>query len=291
MQPSEKQAPTAGRPCAATCTCAQPTATTGPTPAERARTLVESASSAVLEVPGLDLTARPTPWSPLVRTVLPDGSLLMLLPRSSPVVRCVELAHAQSQELRAVVEATDVAPIAVRHRIRGRAWAGGWLTPVPQADQDRYRRLLASRAPDTDEPPSGRLVLLEVADLLTNDLWGTAHVAVDAFARATPDPIAPHELTLLQHLVAAHPDQLERLTRPFARRLAELHEDDAGAGQAAAGATVVPLALDRFGLRVRFTVGRRIADARFDFAQPLQGPEQLRPAMHRLFHHAALDAG
>lgn len=152
------------------------------------------------------------------------------------------------------------------------------------ADRERYQRLLAVHAPDPDELPTGRLVLLEVADILTNDLWGTAQVATEAFARATPDPIVPHELALLQHLVTAHHDQLDLLARPFVRQLI-------GFQQSGTGIEVVPLALDRFGLRVRFAMEQHIADARFDFAQPLQAPEQLRTAMHRLFHHATLDAG
>ncbi|WP_441247878.1 DUF2470 domain-containing protein [Kitasatospora sp. McL0602] len=254
-----------------------------PTPAERARTLLAHASSAVLDVPGLDLTARPAPWPPLTRVVLPDGTLVILLPDSSPVLRCVQLAHRQADNLRAVVEATDVAPVAVRHRIRGRAWAAGWLTPAPAADRSRYLSLLAAHLPAGVEAP-GTPVLLEVADAVTDDLWGSAYVEADAFAAARPDPIAPHEAELLQHLAADHPAQLELLTDLIAERLGDL---PTGPSATTPGVTAVPVALDRFGLRVRFLAGERVADARFDFARPVDGPEQLRTAMHLLFHRAA----
>ncbi len=271
----------------------------GPTPAQRARTVLEHASSAVLDVPGLDLTARPFP-SPLpARTVLPDGTVLIRLADSSPVLRCVELAHRQSDNLRAVIEATDVAPVAVRHRIRGRAWVSGWLTPVPSADRERYRRLLTAGHPHWPGSP-GELVLLEAEEVVIDDLWGSARVDPAAFARAQADPIAPHEPDLLQHLATAHADQLAVLTALVAERLAEVGPDEVGTGGAGAGRVsgvaesgvrAVPVALDRFGLRVRFLAGERVADARFDFARPVEHPEQLRAAMHQLFRHAEWRAG
>ncbi|NEE59442.1 DUF2470 domain-containing protein, partial [Streptomyces sp. SID8455] len=99
-----------------------------PSAAERTRTLVQSTCSALLVVPGLDL-ARAEPLVPDSRSVGPEGDLFLEFPADSPAVRAA--THAQGDELTAVLEITDVAPVSVPHRIRGRAWISGWLTSVP----------------------------------------------------------------------------------------------------------------------------------------------------------------
>ncbi|MGA5699479.1 DUF2470 domain-containing protein [Peterkaempfera bronchialis] len=257
-----------------------------PCPAERARTLVEHASSAAVEIPGLDLLAHPCPPFPLVRTVLPDGDVLLLTPADSPAAR--HAAHDRDGGLRALLEAVDVAPVAVRHRIRGRAWAGGLLRPVPADRLAGHARLLARRHPSVgtlglEEAAASysgrvawRLLLLEVERVLVDDLWGTAQAGGEDFAAATPDPLAEYEADLLQHLAASHPDQLRLLGALVADRLPGSHPE------------VVPIALDRYGLRVRFLDEERFIDVRFDFDRAVEAPEQLRTAMHRILHRATL---
>ena len=49
----------------------------------------------------------------------------------------------------------------------------------------------------------------------------------------------------------------------------------------------MPVALDRFGLRVRFGGADGPFDARFDFPAPVRGIGELRRAMHALFDAAA----
>jgi uncharacterized protein DUF2470 len=192
------------------------------------------------------------------RTVGPDGDVFLVFPADSPVVRAA--THAQGDELPTVLEITDVAPVSVPHRIRGRAWISGWLT----------------RVPGIAEP--GRMMLrLEVGEASVDDLWGAEEVEPDEFARAAADPLAAYEAELLQHLHAAHEDQVQLLT-------ALLGERSVVPGRA------VPVALDRFGLRVRF-VGDRSGgttfDARFDFPEPVRDVVGLRRAMHRLFEAAS----
>ncbi|MFD0527713.1 hypothetical protein ACFQ1I_11850 [Kitasatospora arboriphila] len=53
---------------------------------------------------------------------------------------------------------------------------------------------------------------------------------------------------------------------------------------------VRPVALDRFGLRLRL-VGEdgRVLDARFEFGRPVRSAEDLPEAMRRLFAHATAD--
>ncbi|WP_455357977.1 DUF2470 domain-containing protein [Streptomyces sp. SYSU K21746] len=228
-----------------------------PSAAERTRTLVQSTCSAVLLITGLD-GARPDQLMPATRSVGRDGEVYLEFPADSPAVRAA--THAQDDELAAVLEITDVAPVSVPHRIRGRAWISGWLTQAPGMAQ-----------------PGRMMLRLEVGEASVDDLWGAAEIEPDEFARAAADPLVAHEAERLQHLHAAHSDQVQELcgllgdreygTYPPARR-------------------AVPLALDRFGLRVRFS-GDGCFDARFDFPEPVRDITGLRRAMHRLFEAAS----
>ncbi|MET9363485.1 DUF2470 domain-containing protein [Streptomyces sp. NPDC006632] len=224
-----------------------------PSAAERTRTLVHSTCSAVLLVPGLT-AARPEQLAADVRSVGPDGDVFLVLTADSPAVRAA--THPQDDEVRAVLEITDVAPVSVPHRIRGRAWVSGWLTLVP------------------GQAGPGRMMLrLEVGDACVDDLWGASSVDAEEFASAEPDPLVRHETELLQHLASAHGERVGLLCGLVER------EDVA---------RVTPLALDRFGLRVRFVrVDGHTFDARFDFPEPVHDITALRRALHRLFEAAA----
>ncbi len=228
-----------------------------PSAAERTRTLVQSTCSAVLLIPGVEVT-RPEQLTPQARVVGIDGEVFLLFPADSPAVRAA--THAQDDELSAVLEITDVAPVSVPHRIRGRAWVSGWLTCAPGLAEQ-----------------GAMMLRLEVGELHVDDLWGAGGVEPEAFARATVDPLVAHEAELLQHLHAAHSERVQDLCGLLGDRYEGGDRDDLRA---------VPLALDRFGLRVRF-VGRRSFDARFDFPEPVSDVTELRRAMHTLFEAAA----
>ncbi len=226
-----------------------------PSAAERTRTLVQSTCSAVVLLPR-PVAALPEQLVPEERSVGPDGEVLLVFPADSPVVRAA--THAQDDEFPAVLEITDVAPVSVPHRIRGRAWVSGWLTCVRGVAE-----------------PGRMLVRLEVGEARVDDLWGTGMVEPEAFAAAAADPLVEHEAELLQHLHAAHGDQVRQLCGLV--------------GERADGTAAVPLGLDRFGLRVRFSGGERgrVFDARFDFREPVRDVVGLRRAMHQLFEAAA----
>ncbi|WP_206308444.1 DUF2470 domain-containing protein [Streptomyces sp. A1277] len=231
-----------------------------PSAAERTRTLVQSTCSAVLLVPGLE-RAGSDQLMPLSRGVGPDGDLFLEFPAESPVVRAA--THAQDDELSAVLEITDVAPVSVPHRIRGRARVGGWLTSVPGM-----------------AGPGRMLLRLETGEAHIDDLWGEEGVDAEDFRDALPDPLAAHEADLLQHLHSAHGDQLAALCGLLGER--------AACTCAAHRPAVVPLALDRLGLRVRFCErDGGCFDARFDFPEPVRDVVELSHAMHTLFEAAA----
>jgi hypothetical protein len=223
-----------------------------PTAAERARTLVEGNSSALLVIPGLP--ADGYPMMPEARHTDRAGDVLLRMPVGSPALRAA--SRARDAELVAMLELTDVAPVAVPRRIRGRAEVAGWLTAHDRGEHAGWLRL-------------------EVGEVAVDDLWGAERVEPTDFARATPDPLASREAELLQHLAASHPGQLALLGA-----LVECPERCAAAGPP------VPVALDRLGLRVRFSGPGGTFDARFDFEAPVGELAELRRAMHGLFDAA-----
>lgn len=259
------------------------------TGAERVRTLVESNASVSLTLPGASDQVRSVDqaewWTgvPAARTVTPDGDVILLVPGESAAARAA--AHAQDDDLPAVIEITDVAPVSVPHRIRARARLAGWLTPVRGDDRAVCAALLAERHPvgellglaESQDPPyTGRpawmMLRLELGEIALEDLWGAGPVDPDDLADAEPDPLTAHETELLQHLASAHADRVADLCGLLGSR-------------ETAGMTAVPLALDRLGLRVRFTggPGRASFDARFDFPEPVADVCGLRRAMRALF--------
>lgn len=256
-----------------------------PTAAERVRTLVESSVSAVLDIPSAR-SEEPAPvgyGSPEARAVTKDGDVVLLVPASSPAAQLAE--HASGDEVVAVMEITDVAPVAVPHRVRGRAWVAGWLTAVGPDERAALARFVADRHPAG--PPAADvawvLLRLEVGEAHVEDLWGSEAVEPDDFAAATPDPLAPHEAELLQHLASSHDDQMRTLCGLLG---------ETGPACAAAGADAVPLSVDRYGMRVRFCgiegePPSACFDARFEFPDPVDDVAQLRQAMRLLFEAAA----
>ncbi|MFJ8886011.1 DUF2470 domain-containing protein [Streptomyces sp. NPDC102402] len=231
-----------------------------PSAAERTRTLVQSTCSAVLLVPGLSVI-HPDQLMPDSRSVGPEGDLFLGFPAQSPVVRAA--TRAQGDELTAVLEITDVAPVSVPHRIRGRARIAGWLTAVPGLAQ-----------------PGRMMLRLETGEASVDDLWGFEEVEPEDFRDAVADPLADHEAELLQHLHSAHGDRMATLSA--------LLGDRAECGCAEQRPAAVPVALDRFGLRVRFIEGGSACfDARFEFPDPVRDVTGLRRAMHTLFEAAS----
>ncbi|KIF73542.1 hypothetical protein QR77_05290 [Streptomyces sp. 150FB] len=233
-----------------------------PSAAERTRTHLQSTCSSVLIIPAPEGAPDGTQRDQLMpdeRSVGPDGAILLTLAEDSPAARSVPYEWDGGRP--AVLEITDVAPVSVPHRIRGRAWVSGRLT----------------RAAGTAAGPGSVILRLEVTEACVDDLWGAERVEPADLAAAVADPLVAYEAELLQHLHSAHGAEVRKLRELLGARA----DEHSGAGTAA-----VPVALDRFGLRVRFT-GVHCFDARFDFPEPVRNVNELRRAMHTLFDAAA----
>ncbi|MFR9754341.1 DUF2470 domain-containing protein [Streptomyces sp. TR06-5] len=253
-----------------------------PSAAQRLRTLVESSVSAVLSIPGAGGPAPALPGHDAVPVrAVDDGGSVILLLRSTHPAAAAPLGP--GEECVAVMELTDVAPVAVPHRVRARASVAGWLSAVAEPGREDCLRLLDERGSGTGPPPgaAGTLLRLEVGEAQLDDLRGRAEIEPDEFATAPADPLAGVETELLQHLASAHAGQVRRLCG-----LLPSDPRSSGPCRAAPADRVVPLSLDRFGLRLRLCGEGGCRDAHFPFDEPVSGIAGLRRALRRLFEAA-----
>ncbi|MFE6888315.1 DUF2470 domain-containing protein [Streptomyces sp. NPDC057694] len=203
-----------------------------PTDAERARTILAAADSLALSV-----TSGGLRYECVALHTVDAASRLLLLDPVDPGLTA-ELAAAPGSGLAAFAEFTDIAPVAVRDRVRARLALSGRL---------------ASAGPDTLVFRPAR------AALSVDDTVRTVDAA--ALGAATPDPLARCEAELLDHLDTGHADILVQLT-DLVR-----HGDLSGIDR------IRPVGLDRKGLVLRLErTGGAIEDVRLGFLTEAQGP-------------------
>jgi hypothetical protein len=242
-----------------------------PTPAERARTTVRLSPYLRIRMPGAAAEVD-------LHGTDPDGSVVLVVPDSSPVVAAVRRATA---DVPVLVDAADLCPVPVADRVRGRTRLIGWVhEPAPE-----LRRELALVAADRDNAEalldigSGRTVLyVDVVEAHVtdagadpDDVGAVEVVRPQDYAGARPDPLCGTEAALLGHLVTGHPGEL--------RRLAELVPAGLRAG-------AVPVALDRYGLVLRCGT----QDVRLPFDTPVHCPGELPARMRELLTRTAVTA-
>lgn len=214
------------------------------TPAERLRTLLVATGSVTLltSTHRADLTGR--------HSVGPDGQVRIELPTESGAARQL----ACEEDIPAVVDVVDVAPIPMPDRVRGRATLTGWLTVEG----------LRGRRPDV-------VAALHLATAELVDAGGTTLVDPQAFASARPDPLASAEAELVRRL-GTDARTLAQLTLLVPASLRQ------GAGR------VHLLRIDRTGVVMRVqapapTEGATVTDGprdvRLAFTRPLHDPDQL----------------
>ncbi|QOV34848.1 DUF2470 domain-containing protein [Streptomyces ferrugineus] len=221
--------------CAASCP--------EPTPAERARSVLAAAGSLTVTTQGHRVE--------LIGLHTVDAAARLLLHNPPDGHLAAELAVAPHGDLAALAEFTDIAPVAVRERVRARLTLGGWLSAL---------------GPKTLVFNPARAVLAE------GD--GTAVVGLDELALASPDPQATHEAEMLARLDATHADTVA----PLARLLPAREQ---------LGATVVrPLRLDRHGLVLRSETPDSHHDTRLPFDTSATHPGEAVRQIHVLLARA-----
>ena len=228
---------------------------TEPTSSERLRSLLRSSSS-------LDIVAAGRRMSLLDSHAVDDsGRITIQVPAD-----CALALDLSDGPLPAIIEITDVSPVAMRNRIRGRATLAGALRPTetvdlsPKGATSRTMTHFDLAAADLTADPTGR--------------GTTVHISPADFAAAAPDLLADREAALLCHLVDAHADLVSWLSRlvPAER----LH-----------GVTrVFPLGLDRFGIVLRLEFPGHDRDVRLPFGQPVAVVEDAPSRMLELLARA-----
>lgn len=218
-----------------------------PSPAERVRSVLEAAHSLTVlansrqhDLFGADLIG------------FDEDGIRLWMP--ADLRRAREMEHAAGPGMPVLLQWTDVAPLAVRRRVRGQVRITGWLHPADGATGDDATATLLL------EP---RQVALDAGD---------SSVLVDPgeLAVAEPDPVARYEPGLLLHLVEGHQDHVAALTRLLDPYLL------------LGVATVTPLSLDRHGIVLRLENHRDHRDVRLPFVEPLLDAEQVGHRIHTL---------
>jgi hypothetical protein len=248
----------------------------GPTAAERARTLAYGIADGAVVAPGV-------PYAPVpAHATDRDGRPLLLVQSASPIAVAVRDGRSAGETgMPATLRISDVAPVALADRVRGRAWLHGRLTEIP----DRELRAAALRLSHAHPRPElldlgaerdGRrdwtILALTVAQVEIDDAWGSAVLEPAEYAAGAPDPFVAVESGILTHLDACHGAELTRLLP----------------GSAPPG-RVRPLGLDRYGLWVRCTPRSETYasfDLRLAFAEPVSDLHGLRCVYRRLFARA-----
>ncbi|GAB3651755.1 DUF2470 domain-containing protein [Actinocorallia lasiicapitis] len=247
-----------------------------PSGAERARTLAYGVAGGSLHTLGED-----EPLTIAAHVTDDDGVPLLLVPTSSAVVA----ALAAEPDLPATLRITDLAPVPLADRVRGRAWMHGWVTEVPLESRReaaiKISRLHArpdlldvgARIPAREE---WTILALEPAEIEVEDVWGSTVVEPEEYAAARPDPFVALEPGAITHLDASHGAELRAL---FETRFgADLSPEPA----------VRALALNRFGLHLRaLAPGLTPVDVRFPFPVPARDLDGLRAAYRVLFKTVA----
>ncbi|MGW5364047.1 DUF2470 domain-containing protein [Actinopolymorpha pittospori] len=202
-----------------------------PTIAERTRSVVAAATSLTMttDTDSQALAGRHS----LDRT----GEVVLHLPAACETA--VTITGPGDTTVPTVLEFTDVAPTAVRSRVRARLTLAGALSARPHRGCECVVGVLT---PD--------LITLDTLD-------GVLVVHPEAFAAAETDPLAAYEADLLVHLADAHADLVEGLTRLIPPATLEQ------------AARVLPSAMDRYGITLRVERAQGHTDVRLPFPSRL----------------------
>jgi hypothetical protein len=241
-----------------------PSSAARPTVAERARTVAGRPAAAVCAA-GIDGSRV------LAHATTARGQVLVVVPTDGEVGTAVRAGA--DGDLAALLMVTDHAPVPLREPVRAQAWLSGWLTRLRPADERAAALAFADVAPVAallDVGAGATLLRLDLAEVVLGECGTVTEVAPEDYLAAAPDPLAEVEAHALQHLDAAHPEELALLRSWVPGRW--LSDGD----------VVRPLGLDRCGFRLRIEQRTGHRDVRVPFAEPVSSADELGPAVHRL---------
>lgn len=230
-----------------------------------ARSALAAADSIVIAGPGVRASLRGG-------HVVTDGGRLVLVLSAGPVPWARLRGASDGSEISAI-HVTDVAPLAVRERVRARVTVMGRSTrPEPAALEDDEVLEVAHLVHAT----AALRVFLPEAVVVDHD-GDTTFLTADSWRDARPDVVCPHEAPLRTHLVESHADVLAGLVALLDRDVV------------AAADRVVPLALDSRGIVFRAEFPASHVDLPLWFGRPLRDPSDMRREMRSLLSSAAAD--
>ena len=230
-----------------------------PTHAERVRSVLAAATSMGVVANGIrdDLVG-----SGLVRF---GRGIRLCPPTDSWLLREADCAPGDGVPV--LLEWTDVAPIAMRERVRARVCV---IARLHRPERDPRSDPRADSGPD-----GGLSMVLEPRQVALDAAGFSALVNPAELLAVEPDPVAAYEAALLMHLVEDHQDHVVGLARLLdARHLLGV-------------TAVTPLALDRYGIVLRLDYYHRASrDVRLAFSEPVADVEQLGHRIHALIAHS-----
>lgn len=236
------------------------------TPAERARTIIATATTLLIASPEVTLEVHR-------HGVLPDGSLLFQAPG--------DFAQ-QLAASRVSATAIDIATVPQADRVRGDVTLSGTIQSHP--DPLPAGMLLHLTGSETPDPATSlvRLVPERVALRWRCETEAghppTRQVDLGSYREAFPDPLLGYEANWLPHLQAHHSAVLSRLAR-FELGWEEEPED------------VRALSIDRYGLVLRVRDCGVALDLRLPFGRTVRCGCDVREAFSALLSRAMPDAG
>ncbi|MFH8727156.1 DUF2470 domain-containing protein [Streptomyces termitum] len=219
------------------------------TAAEQVRSVLARALSLSLTLGGETPGGGPEETYDLLggHTVGARGRLTLHPPTDSPLTD--RFAGAPRHGLDARVDLTDIAPTALRDRVRARVSLTGRLAPAA-GDLGSLR--------------------LDLTRITLRTGTGTEEVDPRAYALAAPDPLALEEAGLLTHLADVHPDLVADLVVLAGSRLPH------GVVRA------LPLALDRHAVSLRCEYGEGHCDLRLLFPGTARDASEAGDMVRRL---------
>lgn len=196
----------------------------------------------------------------------------VLLPDDDPLVVS---ALQGTGELAMTLEVTDLAPLPLRQPVRGLLWLTGWLRAVDARSARTRAVTITEQHSDSRILDLGHgltMLRLTPVSVVLADAEGSHSLSTVTFDAAQPDPFHGHEHAWLEHLNdRADADIVGALTRHLPEELR--------------GGTVLPLGLDRQGLRLRVETADEDHDVRLPFSRSVETPPHLSTELRGLVGH------